>query len=351
MKLAEIAGHRLISQQLTGSPLKTAPEMVKWFGAVQGQEYAQTKWGLGLRLPHLTDGDIEKDLTEGRILRTHILRPTWHFVSAEDIRWILMLTSPRVHAANAYMYRKLELQSKVFSRCHVIFARALEGEKQLTRDDLNLELNRNKIKAEGLRLGYIMMHAELEGLICSGPRKGNQFTYMMLEERVPSAGSKTREQALHDLIFRYFSSRGPATLQDFSTWSGLTIAECKKGIDSQKSALARIEIEDATYFFFEAIPRPAKTTGQVRFLPIYDEYIMGYKNRKAIFLAFKDLRPKPVLPFDSTIILDGQVVGTWKRTIKPKSVQLEYELFVPFNKKQQAELEKTISRFKEFTGK
>jgi len=349
MKPSEIAQYRLVSQQIATSEIQTAPEMVKWFGAVQGQEYAQTKWGLGLRLPHLKEADIENDLRKGRILRTHLLRPTWHFVADQDIRWMLMLTAPRVHAANAYMYRKLELESKLFLRCHKILLHALEGGKQLTRDALKQELKKIRITAEGFRLGYIMMHAELEGLLCSGPRQGNQSTYMLLEERVPPCKMITRDEALAELTRRYFSSRGPATAKDFSTWSGLTLTECKKGIEFVRAAFHVVEIENEKYLFSDSGGPGLKPEDAIHLLPIYDEYIMGYKSRQAIFLSFRSSKPKPALPFDSTIILSGQVAGTWRRTIKPKSIELEYDLFTSLNKNQKGLLEKAIVRFKKFT--
>ena len=221
MTFPEIAKHRLLTQQIVEAKVKSAIEMIVWFGAVQAQEYAQTKWGIGLRLPHLNDNDIEKDFTEGKILRTHLLRPTWHLVTGDDIRWLLFLTASRVNAANAYMYRQLELDDAVFNRCNKILIKTLQGGKQLTRDALNEEFKRNKIIAAGHRLGYIMMRAELDGIICSGAREGNQFTYTLLEDRVPQSKARNYDEALAELTIRYFTSRGPATIKDFSTWSGL----------------------------------------------------------------------------------------------------------------------------------
>lgn len=249
MTFAEIARYRLINQQLADTRIKSAVEMVEWFGAVQGQEYGPTKWGLGLRLPHLTDCDIEKELAEGRILRTHLLRPTWHFVSAADIHWLLKLTAPRVYKVNAFMYRRLELGEKVLNRCNEIIVETLQGGKQLTREAINEELKKNDILAKGHRLSYIMMNAELEGVICSGPRQGNQFTYALLDERVKCGKSLEKDEALAELSKRYFSSRGPATVKDFATWSGLTITDCKKGMEMNKALLQKEIIEQQEYIF------------------------------------------------------------------------------------------------------
>ena len=283
MTLLQIAKYRLINQQIADTKLKSAVEMVQWLGAVQAQEYAQTKWGLGLRLPHLIDSDIEKDFTDGKILRTHLLRPTWHFVTADDIRWLLMLTAPRVNAVNAYMYRQLELNENIFSRCNKILGKTLQGGKQLTRDTINEDFRKNKIEVKGHRLSYIMMYAELAGLICSGARLGNQFTYALLDERVPKIQSKNYDEALAELTKRYFTSRSPATIKDFSTWSGLSLTDCKNGIEMTKSFFEKEFIGKEEYYFTGNIRLNKKTIQDIYLLPVYDEFIMGYKDRSAIF--------------------------------------------------------------------
>lgn len=281
MTLPQIAKLRLISQQLNASKIKAAPEMVAHFGAVQAQEYSPSKWGLGLRLPHLSDTDIENDFTQGRILRTHVLRPTWHFVDAADIRWLLMLTAPRVKAVNQFMYRKMELTQADFSHSRKIIEKALTG-KQLTREAINSEFKKHHIEASGTRLVCLMMQAELDGIICSGARQGKQFTYALLEERVPKTTTKTRDEALSELAKRFFTSRGPTTVKDFSAWSGLTVTDCRSGIEMVRDAFAEATVDHETYFFEEAILSQKQPSDQLHLLPIYDEMIMGYKNRDAL---------------------------------------------------------------------
>src|SRR4051812_795981 len=168
MTLADIAKLRLISQQIDSSGFESAADIIKWMGAIQAQEYAQSKWSIGVRLQHLTDKIVEKEISDAHILRTHLLRPTWHFVAAEDIRWMLKLTAPRVNAVNAYMYRKTELDAKTFNRCHTIITKALQGNTHLTREQLNSEFAKNNIVANGVKLACLLMQAELEGLICNG---------------------------------------------------------------------------------------------------------------------------------------------------------------------------------------
>ena len=349
MNLTEIAKYRLINQQICQTNIKTTVEMVAWLGAIQAQEFTQAKWSIGLRLPNLKDNDIAKDFTEGNILRTHLLRPTWHFVAAKDIRWMLVLTAPRVHAASSYMLRKLELNAAIFNRCNDILIKTLQGHKQLTRDVINKKFSRNKIAAEGPRLSYIMMQAELEGIICSGAKQGNQFTYALLEERVPKVKSKNRDEALAELTKRYFTSRGPATLKDFSTWSGLTLTDCKNGIEMVTTFFDSEVIANEKYFSSPAFPLAKTQFQKMYLLPIYDEFIMGYKDRSAI-MVLKNSIPKSAFRYDNMIIYKGQITGTWKRTIKTKCIDLEYDFFENPNKRQLSAFSKAIGRFKEFNN-
>lgn len=351
MTLIEIAKYRLINQQLADTQMKSAVKsdsyrMVEWFGAIQGQEYSQTKWGLGLRLPHLSDNDIENELNEGKILRTHLLRPTWHFVSAKDIYWLLKLTAARVHVANTYMYRQLALDDKIFNRCNDILIKTLQGGNQLTRDAINEEFKKHKILAKGHRLSYIMMHAELEGIICSGARQGNQFTYALLDERVKYKKSLEKDEALAELTIRYFNSRSPATVKDFSTWSGLTMTDCKKGIEMIKPLLQKEVIENQEYLFTSNISLADKQADKIYLLPIYDEFIMGYKDRSAIMA----LKNNASFRYDCMIVFDGQVIGTWKRTILKNGIDLEYDFFKSLNKHQSKTFDEAVNRLSEFTN-
>jgi len=208
---------RLREQRLAGPPAATPADVVRWLGAVQAQEFAEAKWSLAERGDG-TDDAVEASFARGEILRTHVLRPTWHFVAREDVRWLLRLTRPRVHALNRFMYGKLGLGADVLARGQAELARALAGGEALTRRELAGRLAAAGLPAAGLALGYVLMHAELEEVICSGPRRGRQQTYVLLDDRVPGGGPELpRERALAELAQRYFSSHGPATIRDFAT--------------------------------------------------------------------------------------------------------------------------------------
>lgn len=350
MTYPEIAQLRLINQQIAGTHLTTAIEMIAWLGAMQAQEYAHSKWAIGLRLPHLTDKEIEQDLIDGKILRTHLLRPTWHFVTAADIRWMLQLTAPRVQGVNAFMYRQTELDAKIFKHCHKLITKSLEGGKHLTRDAINEVFKNNKIVTDTVRLSCIMMHAELEGLICSGARQGKQFTYALLEERVPPMPKKTNDEALIELTTRYFTSHGPATVKDFSTWSGLTLSDCRKGIEMTKPQLDKDEIAGEQVYYRSNESATKNSFKDFYLLPIYDELIMGYKDRTAILQFKNSLDDKPVSFFDNTLLYKGQIVGTWRRTIKTKSIDLSYNFFKVPGKTELSAFKKAIGKLEAFTG-
>ena len=348
--MTNIASLRLSSQQLAGTKILNAAEMVSWFGAIQGQEYAQTKWGLGLRLPNLDDSDIEKKLADGTILRTHLLRPTWHFVHSHDISWILDLTAASVHASNAYMYKKLELDHKLFGKCNHIIERILNKQIEMTRDEINKELKKNKIQAEGHRLSYIMMYAELEGIICSGAKRGSQFTYALLSKRISGRNPNSKDAALAELSKRYYQSRGPATVKDFSTWSGLNISICRKGTEMIGSMLEKMVGEGVDYYFAPETHLPKSESSQIYLLPIYDEFIMGYKDRSAIFEFRNSLKKNPSINYDSMIILEGQIIGSWTRQIGKKGIELQYDLFRPMNPKLTSLFNEATRRFGDFHG-
>ena len=200
--------------------------------------------------------------------------------------------------------------------------------------------------AAGHRLSYIMMNAELEGIICSGARKGNQFTYALLNERVKYTKILEKDEALAELTTRYFKSRGPATVKDFATWSGLTASDCKKGINMVGEPLQKEVIEAQEYFFNPEISSSGNVAGKICLLPIYDEFIMGYKDRSAIM----NLKGNIPFRYDCMIVYNGQVVGTWKRSTLKKGINPEYDFFKPLNKVQRRAFDEAVDRFSSFVN-
>lgn len=346
----EIAQQRLRNQLITHQTFEKADDVVRWMCAIQAQDYAAAKWAVGLRMQNSTDSIIEQAFNEGTILRTHVLRPTWHFVLPADIRWMLALTAPHVIAASVYYYRTLGLDDTVFSHSNIILAKALQGGKQLTRTELATVLKQAGIATDNLqRIGQIIMRAELDGIICSGARRGKQFTYALLDERAPQARTLARDEALAELARRYFTSHGPATLQDFVWWSGLTVADARSGLGMVTSQLVHEIVDGQTYWYSSSMPPANNPSQQIYLLPNYDEYTVGYTDRSAIFDVSDaekfDTRGNVLNP---TIVLDGLVVGTWKRTIKNDSVLLTPSLFTSLTKAETHALVASTSHYGAF---
>ena len=317
MKSADICRVRLATQFLTTTGPTSPTAVVRALGAVQAQDYPGAKWALSQR-GGFSNAAIERELTDGQIVRTHVLRPTWHFVAAEDIRWLLGLTGPRVSARMSPYNGQLELTPQIFRKTNDALATVLGGGESLTRAELRPALERLGIGAlSGQRLAHVMMQAELDAIVCSGPVRGRQFTYALLDERAPRAITKTRDEALVDLTRLYFSTRGPATASDFAWWSGLLAVEIKRGLEMAGKDLESLKIGTRTYWMRPGA-RDAKARASAHLLPNYDEYFIGHKDRGAIGqrVGSTKLVSGGSALIGNIAIVDGQIVGGWKRSVK-----------------------------------
>jgi len=322
---------RLSNHRLYGDPLPGPIEVVAHLGAVQSQDYAAAKWAIAQRCVDTTDSALDRLFDDGAFLRTHVMRPTWHFVAPEDLRSLLVLTAPRVHAALAYYNRQYELDAKVLARSHKIIAKAL-GEGPRTRHQLAEALRRGGVDATGVRLAHILMAAELDALIVSGPRRGKQFTYALFDERVPRESLAGRDELLGGWVYRYFVAHGPATAADCAWWLGLTIGDVRAGIEGAGARLGEERREGRTYWV-DTVPtapkRRRKTEITAHLLANYDEYVVAYKDRGAIVdpALVKDGEVAGDTVFAHTILVNGVVVGHWRRALAKQAVRIEKRLF------------------------
>jgi hypothetical protein len=321
-----IAARRLHAQRLTGEPFASTVEALGRLGAVQAQDYAGAKWALGQRTRAVTDADLDRLFDEGAILRTHVMRPTWHFVLPDDVRWLLELTGPRVKARMAHYDRQLELDAAVLKRSRAVMEAALRDGSHLTRGELVAALERSGIPARGQRLGHLVLHAELDAVVVSGPRRARQFTYALLEERAPNARRLDRDEALAELTRRYFTGHGPAQVQDFAWWSGLTVADVKRGLALVGPALVHEVIGGSSYWSSPDL-HPAVGGGPiVHLLPNYDEFLIAYRDRTASLDPARGFDTAP-FPYGSilahVVALNGQVWGGWKRRLRGRQVVVE----------------------------
>jgi hypothetical protein len=327
--------------------------VVRSLAAVQSQDYAGGKWGIGQRTAGATDADIERELTSGTIVRTHILRPTWHFVAAEDIRWMLELTAPRVRAILGSYDKKLGIDAKVLARSETAFTKALSGKNHLTRTELREVLEKARIGADGTqRLAHIVMHAEMSGLICSGLRRGKQSTYALLDERLPAARTISRDEALTELSRRYFLTRGPATVHDFSWWSGLTIADSRRGLEAVQPLLEKREVDGRAYWFAGSAPSAKVAANTAHLLPNYDEYFIGLKDRSAMSELVKERVVG--LPGDTfvanVVAAGGQLAGGWTRAVGPRGAELVIRIVTRVTAGQLQAIKRQVTRYAQFLG-
>lgn len=326
----DIATIRLHNQQLHSTKPGSPEAVVAWMGAMQAQDYAMSKWAVGTRLHGSSDEAIEQAISNGSIMRTHVLRPTWHLVAATDIHWMLELTAPHVKATAAFMNRQLELDDKIFKRSNAIIGKTLRDGNHLTREELMAVLGRSGlgIETNSLRAAHLMFDAELSGIVCNGPRRGKEHTYALLHERVHKPKSIQRDEAAAKLALRYFTGHGPATLQDFIWWSGLPAKDAKAALEAIRSKLLSETIHEQIYWFFPMPAKAKKSTGSIYFLPAFDEFLISYKDRSAAIdvAAAKHAFTSNGI-FKPVIVVNGTVTGTWKRTIKKDAVLIEAQFF------------------------
>ena len=344
-----IARQRLRNQRLAGPPFASPEEVLRWLSASQAQEYGLAKWSLAQRTRRHSDAAVERALADGRILRTHVLRPTWHFVLPEDIRWMQALTGPRVQRMNASIYRRLELDGAVLSRCRMVIERALEGGGHLTRQELAARLAEAGIQASGTRLAHIVMHLELEAVVCSGVPRGKQQTYALLEERAPQALRLEGDEALAELTRRYFRSRGPATLRDFRWWASLRAAEAKRGVELIRSELEKIDAEGRTYWFVPPLPPARAPAPRAHLLQLFDEYVVSYAETRDI-AGVPNVLATLGPTFMHPIIVDGRIAGEWRPRADGKAQRVEARLWPGLDAAERAAVEDAVRRYERFTG-
>jgi len=319
---------------------------VRWFGGVQSQDFEAAKWALALRMQSATNAAIEEAFNRGAILRTHVMRPTWHFVAREDIRWLLDLTAAGVNVRCGSGYRMFELDDAVFKRSHKILERALRDGKHLSRAELRRRLNESGVAAnDTVRMGHILIRAELDRVVCSGPRIGRQLTYALFDERVPATKAMDRDEALAKLTGLYFRSHGPATLQDFVWWSGLTTADAKRGLEVGGRSLEKITIGEKVYWSMRSNEALERSSCLAHLLPVYDEYFVAYKDRESVFGSQDELSTWDTL--GPAIVINGVAAGTWKRTNDKKSV--EVKLSRALKKTERAAIAQATTRYAEFS--
>ena len=342
---------RLINQHVLTPEASTVKQLVGWMGAIQSQDYQMAKWGIGLRVQGSTETIVETAIDNAEIIRTHILRPTWHFVTARDARWMMSLTAGEVYKKSGTYFRQLELDAQVFKKTNKILEQLLKNGNHLTRKEIAEHFEKSGIKTAELRTTYLLFKAELDMVVCNGKRRGKQFTYALFDERVPAAKPMDRESALAKLAKVYFSSHGPATLRDFEWWSGLLLRDARAGLESIRPELHSVSISNRDFWFYEPTTSRKKTSS-VELLPAYDEYTISYADRSDVI--DKKYSKEVLLRngiFSPVVVINGQVEGIWTKTEKKDAVHLLPKMMNPLSELNRRKLETVARRYGKFLGK
>ena len=330
MKPPDIARRRLRNSRLTGAGFTSPAEAVGWHLAMQSQDYGPAKWSVGQRSKGLSDEDLDDAMARGSIIRTHVLRPTWHFVARADYRWLLALSGPRVQRWSARRYRELGLDPRTRARAEKLIVSALEGGNRLTRKEIAAVLDDARFDREGQRLPYILSHCELEAVIASGGLAGKQQTYALIDERVPAGGRFDRDDAIVELVRRYLTSHGPASVKDMSWWSGLTMTDLRGALGDLGDEVGSESVDGIDLWSIASTDSRLPGAKGAHLLQTYDELVVGYTESR--FLGDPGAEKARAAYGDRTypsggLILDGRIGGHWRRTLERDAVRVEVHLY------------------------
>ncbi|WP_185117482.1 winged helix DNA-binding domain-containing protein [Dysgonomonas sp. Marseille-P4361] len=342
---------RLTSHQLSEHKFDTPKELISWMGAIQAQDFTMAKWAIAIRLKSCTEQEVEDAFNRGDFLRTHIMRPTWHFVSSEDIRWLLKLTGDRIKLAWKYA-KDLKIEEQDLIKCYRLLEKTLRDNNHQTKEEIAKLFEQGGLGATPRHIYHFMMWAEAEGIICSGSLKGEKQTYALLDERAPQSKDISKDEALAKLARRYLMSHSPATLQDFIWWSGLTIRDCRHAFGLIEDELIKDYFDSTELYIHNTYKDNIPLEDEIlHFLPAYDEYLISYKNRTNVL----DLKHYPKAfnnygTFKPVILYNGHVMGNWKSKGTDLDVTFWHDKFKP-NKKLLTQAEMKLKHYKKATDK
>lgn len=346
-----IAYRRMRNQCIAWVKGRTSREVIQRLGALQAQDYTQALWAIGLRMHDANAAEIEQAIADKQIVLTWAVRGTLHFVPAEDVNWMLKLLTPRILAKDKRRLEQLELDTKVIAQCENIIYGALKEQKRMNRPALMGLLEGAGFNTKNQRGYHLLWYLAQTGLICMGPMEEKQQTFVLLEDWVHKNNKLSVEESLKELAKRYFSGHGPATPHDFALWSGLTITEARRGIEMAQETLYMESFEGLEYWMGKNIATDIDEQSTVCLLPGYDEYLLGYKDRSAVLKAEQAplMVPGKNGVFAPMIIVDGQIAGTWKRTIKKDGIDIAIRSFAELGFRKELVIEET-RRYCKFIG-
>lgn len=352
MNTADLLNIRLFNQLLSVHEKKTPHEIVSWMGAMQSQALDMAKWAIGTRLENQNINDIEEALSTGRIIRTHILRPTWHFVSAGDIHWMFDLSNPRLKPIYRSYTKMVKADEALIYATIPVIEKVLTDKKHLTKEEIGKALLSQNVILDDVHLKMAINYAEMEGIIVNGEIKGSKQTFTLLQEWAPRKETISKEEALGRLALRFFTSHAPATIQDFVWWSGLSLTECRQGIECIKGDFVCETINGRDFWMKNDLKIPSEDKHSALLLSPFDEFVVSYKDRSELI---KDKHYSKVMTknglFSPTIMLNGEIIGSWKKISQKGTPKVELAFFEKTPLKIQKLFNPEIKRIENFYTK
>ena len=349
---SDVARLRLLNQQIGAVRFAKPGDVVQWMGAIQAQDYRAGLWAVGLRTRKANEQSVEQAIAQKKIVRTWPMRGTLHFVVPSVVRWMLKYLTPRIVSRASFRFKQLRLDVDTFARCRKIIADTLRQKKSMTRESIYALLERNKISCAGQRGIHILWRLAQEGLICFGAHEGKHPTFVLLDEWIGETKLPPREEAIASLAKQFVASHGPVSLKDFSWWSGLTMTEARSALEDVKDSFASELVNGQTYWFAANTKLAPAADRNAFLLPAFDEFLVGYKDRSA---AIDSRHARKALPgggiLNPTVVVDNQIVGTWRRTIAKENIVIEITHFRTLTKDDEQDIGAAAGRYGKFLGK
>jgi hypothetical protein len=344
----DIARWRLRTQHLVSPYAMSGREAVGSLLAVQAENPSQAAWAVASRTRNPDQAELAALLDSGAVLRTHVLRPTWHFVRAEDIGWLLDLTGPRVRRVTGQQLRDTHgLDERSIGQALAAVTQLLGSRGQLTRAQLADELREHGVRGSGQMLMILLAHAELSGLICSGPVAGGQHTYALLDERVPAPRRLERAEALAELALRYFTGHGPATERDLAYWATMTLTDVRAGLSQVDDQLDSFQHDGRTFWHSPGEPPRGPQQPEGHLLQILDELYRGYQDSRWVLDAAGDV-PRTRVTAVGMALVDAQLLADMRRTIANDHVRFDLRPYRALTSPETEALDQAARRYGEY---
>jgi len=320
--------------------------------AIQAQDLPAARWALGQRVAGADEAAITRAIDDGGLIRTHVLRPTWHLVTPADLRWLLDLTRTRVQRAEGHHFRQLGIDADEAARVRRVLERELAGDRALTKAQVGRALAAAGVVTQGQRLTHLLLQAETDAVICSGPAQGRQQTYMLVDERVPTARPRARSEALAEVARRYVVGHGPAQAADLAWWASLTLREARTALAAASPALLTETIGDRVFWWDGAAARPRRAEPSIRLLPNFDELLVAFRDRTdGLDPGLPDAFREPSVILGNVIVREGRMIGRWDRSPATGPTVVRARVAVDLTADERAGLEVAVAGLGRFLGR